>query len=203
MCDNRTCGYKGCNQYLMDKRFINKSVYYKAANNIYFSTKSQLSVLDSDLLPTDFTNGSGQLLSYRKIINKFGTSNKNEACKYERLANKIIIFYNNLQLGYNYVNQGKCGAKVKVNWQNNGNITCITPCTAHDMFVYLFSGSSQFYCFFLICCKVQKYILENYKERTNCHEVEVEPEVNCNQSEEFFIYDGNWTQGTCENFYYA
>ena len=66
---------------------------------------------------------------------------------------------------------------------------------AHDLYVYLFSKvrnsnnkfvlQSQFYKFVIICCKLQKYIYSNFRERDNCH---VTIDSNKKKNEELFVH---------------
>jgi hypothetical protein len=188
----------------INKRFVNKSVYYKYANNILFNPLSTIQVLDVGLIPDKFKDGN-VLKSESKIIKLFAgvwndpSYNKvpckeinQEACRYQVLLGEIIRLYTQLHMAYNYINSEKCSCydipikyskayrNVYYNWQLDlGNKKIINIREAHDLYVYLFSKvrnsnnkfvlQSQFYKFVMICCKLQKYIYSNFRERDNCH----------------------------------
>ena len=126
-----------------------------------------------------------------------------EACKYQNLLKQVINFYNNLQMAYNYVNLNKATCNdFFFPWIKNGTFETLGGSdvekmdleSGHDLFVYLFSTSvnedvlsmeieiknSQFYKFFLVCCKIQKYLYSNFRERDNCYwKLNNENKINC------------------------
>ena len=189
-----------------NKKYVNKSVYWKFANNIYFN-KNNFSVitdLDSGIIPEDFMNANGRLKSESTIIRLFAEAWEDsddvepctrrvgsDACKYQNLLTEIIRFYTQLQLAYNYINNDKCtGYRVPITWRRKWDLVStrqqLDIFEAHDLFVYLFSqnnngrGRSQFYKFFLICSKLQKYLYENFKDRDNCHvKIDSNYDTNC------------------------
>ena len=195
---------------IMDKRFVNKSVYYKFVNNIYFN-KRGASHLDYLIIPTEFLDNNNQLKSDSFIISKFSeifnkspefpcNEPNSEACKYQNLLKQVIDFYNKLQMAYNYINLDKATCyDFNVPWIPAFNtlggidIKKFDLKQGHDLFVYLFSSTtvrdalgsyevknSQFYKFFLICCKIQKYIYSNFRERDNCNwKINNENKKNC------------------------
>ena len=187
-----------------NKKYINKSVYWKFANNVYFN-KNNFSVitnLDVGVIPRDFMNGN-RLKSESTIIRLFaeaweGTDDIEpcgppsvDACKHQNLLTEIIRFYTKLQMAYNYINNDKCtGYRVPITWRRKWALGTtrqqLDIFEAHDLYVYLFSQNnrsqrrSQFYKFFLICCKLQKYLYENFKDRDNCHiKIDSNYDTNC------------------------
>ena len=204
----------------ISKKFVNKSVYYKYANNILFNPLSIIRNLDSGLIPSEFKNGN-VLKSESEIIQIFAgvwndpSYNKvpceqinPEACKYQILLSEIIGLYTKLQMAYNYINSEKCSCyiipikysktyrEIYNNWELNlGDMKIIDIKQAHDLYVYLFSKvrnsnnkfvlQSQFYKFVIICCKLQKYIYSNFRERDNCH---VTIDSNKKKNEELFVH---------------
>jgi hypothetical protein len=198
---------------LLDKKYVNKSVYYKYVNDIYFN-KTRAEHADYMIIPTEFLDENNRLRSDRFIINlfseKFALSPEfpcnepsSDACKYQKLLKQVINFYNKLQLAYNYINldKGTC-YDFNVPWIKNvsfltlggSNFGKFNLTQGHDLFVYLFSTSvnedalsmeieiknSQFYKFFLVCCKIQKYLYSNFRERDNCYwKLNNENKVSC------------------------
>lgn len=188
----------------ISKKFVNKSVYYKYANNILFNPLSTIRILDVGLIPDEFKDGN-VLKSESEIIQIFAgvwndpSYNKvpcekinPKACKYQVLLSQIIKLFTQLHMAYNYINNEKCSCydipikyskayrDLYYNWELNlGDTKVINISQGHDLYVYLFSKvrnsnnqfvlQSQFYKFVIICCKLQKYIYSNFRERDNCH----------------------------------
>ena len=188
-----------------NKKYVNKSVYWKFANNVYFN-KNNFSVitnLDTGVIPEEFINENGILKSESTIIRLFAEAWENSddvepcgtpdpiACKYQNLLTEIIKFYTQLQMAYNYINSDKCtGYRIPITWRRKWILETtrqqLDIFEAHDLYVYLFSqnnrgvGRSQFYKFFLICCKLQKYLYDNFKDRDNCHvKIDSDYDTNC------------------------
>jgi hypothetical protein len=185
-----------CSNGFLNNKYINKSVYWKNANNVYFYKNKLYTIynIDYQIIPLIFMNGN-TLKNENQIVKIFVNSWKEndsepcqerniDSCNYQKLLNYIITFYTQLQIAYNYINSNKCTCyNIKIEWKNIFDINFtkkkINIFEAHDLFVYLFTHNSQFYNFFLICSKLQKYLYSNFKARDNCY-IKIESNYNNN-----------------------
>lgn len=168
-----------------EQKFLNKSVYFKMYNNIYFNNNFKNIIdLDKDLIPKELVNNITDLFSIKnkkllrkKIMNFFivPSLDKNKII----LINNIIKLYTQLQLRFNYINTGKCCSNIFINYDinnsnksvnklKNNNKYFITCQNSHDMFVYLFYNKNQkfsyFYNLFLVCQKIQDLMNNNIRK---------------------------------------
>jgi len=173
------------------------SAYFKAKNMIFFGiNKTEISNLEQkitnqflyDIDPTFnitniFNNNDGidnlidilypsDCVPYNINFNKDGIPNQIHNLN---IINKIITFYQELQMKFNYKSLKKCSSPIlyKYYFDDTSIIGSnkLSGDKSHDLYVYIHSGifgNEVFFSrLFKIACKIQKYIYENYKWR-NC-----------------------------------
>tara|TARA_B110000037_G_C17086424_1_gene492129 strand:- start:2 stop:562 length:561 start_codon:yes stop_codon:yes gene_type:complete len=179
------------------------SVYYKAFNKLYSNPISCLDKLDENIT-NSFLQDISSSFTTNILDTKYGVDllidtlyppecnpydinhNKNgniNQIKNLNIINKIIAFYEQLQLQFNYKSLDKCGCYIilKKYTNNYNSISCndgisnnnkISMGVSHDYFVYLHKSildkqKPYFVKLLDIAGKIQIYIYNMYKQR-NC-----------------------------------
>ena len=167
---------------LNDFRFLNKSVYFKLANKIYFLGENNAQQLDKNIIPKSLSSFVSilDLNEYRKKLMNYFIENL--TLDKINLINKIIKIYTLLQLRYNYVNTGKCCSILIIDYITTKEIgvdfydvtkSYLNCQEAHDLYIYLFTRTknnskfSYFYNLFLVCQKIQQFIYKNGKKNVD------------------------------------
>lgn len=162
---------------------LNKSVYYKMYYNQYFTSFDNAKQLDLEIVPNE-------LISFITISNKNKFRNKvldyfinNYDEDTQILINNILIFYNQLQLRFNYLNLGKCCSQLQIpDWNPAKADKYLTCLDAHDMFVYLFydknNNFSYFYNIVLVAQKIQKFTHKNFRKHNKITKYKVVKDCN-------------------------
>lgn len=182
---------------------IRYSVYYKAYNKIYTNSLNCLEKLDKNITNSFLKDISGSF-TVTILDDKYGidllidTLYPPECNPYDlnhtssgvinqkknlKIINKIIAFYEQLQLQFNNKSLNKCSCptilrKYTNNYNNTScddietNNTKISMTVAHDYFVYLhksiLDGKKPYFVKLLdISGKIQRYIYNMYRQR-NC-----------------------------------
>jgi len=140
-----------------------RSVYNKANYNIYETSYSSAKKLDLELIPVQFIK-DGKLKSEKDIVNEFNDL----TCFEQTLIKKLISFYNQCQLAFNYVNYKKCGCNYKINWTNYGDIKTLNYKQQNDMYIFMHTLNSNMMTLLRILFKIQKYIYSNYRSISAC-----------------------------------
>ena len=142
-----------------------RSVYNKAYYGIYLTSLNSMRQLDLNLIPSQFIE-NGQLKSESEIINIFNEL----VCTEEVLISRLISFYNQCQLAFNYVSYEKCGCPYLITWNTYGSIANgrVTFHQLHDMYVFMHDTRSNMARLLKVVLQIQKYLYSNYKNTTAC-----------------------------------
>ena len=142
-----------------------RSAYNKAYYGIYKTSLASVMQLDLNLIPPQFIE-NGQLKSETEIINIFNEL----VCTEEVLISRLISFFNQCQLAFNYVNYEKCGCPFAITWNTYGSISNnrVSFAQQHDMYVFMHDTRSKMARLLKVVLQIQKYLYSNYKNTTSC-----------------------------------